>query len=384
MQRERKLTFGVVLLLLLAVSLLLPAACAQPASTPAPPAPKPTATPSPSPAATPKPSPAPSPSPTATPKPTPAAAPIVLRFSTYTSPTHIGTKLDQRYADTVKERTKGAIEIKMFPGQSLVAAAEELRALSQGTSDMAALVPSTIAGQVKDLGAESLPFIGIDNSRNAFMQYFEDALPLEEKAFAKFNVKRLMVGYTDYRQVFTSKKQVKTLADFKGMKLRVSGRWQEKLGEAKYWDFGAVSLPSAEQYMALQRGTVDGMITTAEAYIVAKLYEVASYATYMNQVFGAQRIAINLDAWKKIPPDLQKIMVDVGKESVQWTYENLLTATDENKKKAEGLGAKSYVLPEDEKAKWIASVQPLWDEYVKEVPEGKPWIDLFKKAMTIK
>ncbi|MGB6155944.1 MAG: TRAP transporter substrate-binding protein DctP, partial [Castellaniella sp.] len=128
------------------------------------------------------------------------------------------------WSDLVRERTNGRINIKVYPGTSLVQGDQtrEFTAIRQGVIDMA--IGSTInwSPQVKELNLFSLPFLMPDYPAI-------DALTqgkVGEQIFdtlSKKGVVPLAWGENGYRQLSNSVREVKAPEDIKGMKLRVVG-----------------------------------------------------------------------------------------------------------------------------------------------------------------
>src|SRR6218665_1447346 len=128
------------------------------------------------------------------------------------------------WADKVRERTQGRINIKLYPGTSLVQGDQtrEFSALRQGVIDMA--VGSTInwSPQVKALNLFSLPFLMPDYAAIDALTQGE----VGQKIFAtldKAGVVPLAWGENGYREVSNSKRPIKMPEDLKGMKIRVVG-----------------------------------------------------------------------------------------------------------------------------------------------------------------
>ena len=128
------------------------------------------------------------------------------------------------WSDLVKERTQGRINIKLYPGVSLIQGDQtrEFSALRQGVIDMA--VGSTInwSPQVKELNLFSMPFLMPDYAAMDALTQGE----VGKKVFAtleKAGVMPLAWGENGYRELSNSKRAVRTPADLKAMTIRVVG-----------------------------------------------------------------------------------------------------------------------------------------------------------------
>jgi len=106
-----------------------------------------------------------------------------------------------------------------------------------------------------------------------------------------------------------TKKPVRTLADIKGMTLKVPSRVHgvivNKLGG------NGVTVPMSEAYVQLEKGILDGLFAPMEAVAGFKLAEVVKYHTELHIWIGWQpNKVMNLDSWNKLPKDIQQIFTD--------------------------------------------------------------------------
>ena len=162
------------------------------------------------------------------------------------------------WADLVRERTAGRINIKLFPGVSLIQGDQtrEFSALRQGVIDMA--VGSTInwSPQVKQLNLFSMPFLMPDYAAI-------DALtqgPVGKQIFetlTKAGVEPLAWGENGFRELTNSKRAIKSPEDLKGMKIRVVG---SPIFADMFTALGAnpTQMSWADAQPALSSGAVDG------------------------------------------------------------------------------------------------------------------------------
>src|SRR5690606_34804021 len=179
------------------------------------------------------------------------------------------------WSKLVKERTDGRINIKIYPGTSLVQGDQtrEFTAIRQGIIDMA--IGSTInwSPQVKQLNLFSLPFLMPDYAAIDALIHGEVGKALF-KDIEKAGVVPLAWGENGYRQLSNSKRDVKAPEDLKGMKLRVVG---SPLYIDTFTALGAnpTQMSWADAQPALATGAVDGQENPLSIYTGAKLYDVA-------------------------------------------------------------------------------------------------------------
>ena len=169
---------------------------------------------------------------------------------------------------------------------------------------------------------------------------------------------------------------VNTIEDFKGKKIRSWGAFTllvKELGGSP------VSLPGAEQYVALQRGTVDGTIYALRSLEDYKLKEVVDYIIYpplMGQV--TINLYCNKKAYESLPSDIRKILDEVSIEWAKNVYKpGIFGVEKECIEKAVAIGVKEVTLPEEEvdKMRKICE-EKVWPVYAAKNPRCKEIIDL--------
>lgn len=314
--------------------------------------------------------------PAATPTPTPPAKPIVLNLATWTpdSPTDFRTVSVRWFADQVKERSNGRLVIEVFPAQTLCKAKEELTMVSEGNIDMAAPAGAYYIGIVPILDCTNLPFSCTTEKLDTFYTRAHDILT---KHLAEQDVKYLWSYEHGLMQWWMRDRFIKSPADFGGMKIRLSGGYFARAGEI--WGSAPVSVSASESYMALQRGTVDGILISMTSYLSFKMHEVAPYATICNYMSGGSYVVINKDKWDTIPADLQKIMFDTGKEAQKHSMELMAESDEGSLDKLPGLGVKTYYLTPEERQVFVDSGEVLWDDFAAKGPDFKALVEILRE-----
>src|SRR5690606_14269367 len=222
----------------------------------------------------------------------------------------------QIWADLVRERTEGRINIKVYPGTSLVQGDQtrEFTAIRQGVIDMA--VGSTInwSPQVKQLNLFSLPFLMPDYAAIDALVQGEVGQELF-KVIEKAGVVPLAWGENGYRQLSNSKHAVSKPEDLKGMKLRVVG---SPLYIDTFTALGAnpTQMSWADAQPALASGAVDGQENPLSIYTGAKLYDVAQkYLTLWNYVADPLVFVVNREVWQSWSEQDRKIVREAALEA---------------------------------------------------------------------
>jgi TRAP-type C4-dicarboxylate transport system substrate-binding protein len=217
----------------------------------------------------------------------------------------------------------------------------------------------------------TLPFMPIPSAEagSAVLWQLYEKYPSLAKSFAANHIQLLWTS--DPYFIITSKKQVKTLEDIKGLKLRTIGG--PPVDQLKALGAVPMMIPMPDCYLNLQKGVIDGMGAPWEAIEDNKLMEAVKYYTYVPLYVGYFSIAWNRDKWNSLPPDIQNaIMKNCGGlvGSKYGGYNMFDTAAKEGPAlvKKEGLPIIEYTLPPDEVEKWrkIAG-EPIWEAWTKKM-----------------
>ena len=272
------------------------------------------------------------------------------------------------WSDLVKERTQGRINIKLYPGVSLIQGDQtrEFSALRQGVIDMA--VGSTInwSPQVKELNLFSLPFLMPDYAAI-------DALTqgsVGKKIFQRLEqggVVPLAWGENGYREVTNSKRAIKSPADLKGMKIRV-------VGSPIYSDiFSALGanptqMSWADAQPALSSGAVDGQENPLFLFNVLKMQNVGQkFVTAWGYVADPLIFVVNKDIWNSWTPADQAIVrqaaLDAGKQEIAIARKGLTEADKPAFKDIAAMGVNVTFLTPEEREVFIKATRPVYDKW---------------------
>jgi TRAP-type C4-dicarboxylate transport system substrate-binding protein len=287
------------------------------------------------------------------------------KFMGYLSGYGQATQIVQR----VKERTNGGLDIKIFPPNALFKVLEAPDALRRGAIEMlCSSGPYHVNILPEALLEWGLPYGTKSSEGNAKLILDTEYTAILRKAYAeKHNAYLLGFGSASSYNYIT-RFPITKLEDLKGKKIRATGT-SAKIAAAH----GAipVSLAGAEQYMALQRGTVDGTIYPPYAGLSYKMFEVAKHQSWP-PVYGAANInfLVNLNAWKQLPKEYQDALLEETAKVAKYTYYESgpaleKIAIEEGRKKH---GTESTWLSEGEFARFQQAVMPLWEDWGKKSP----------------
>jgi TRAP-type mannitol/chloroaromatic compound transport system substrate-binding protein len=224
---------------------------------------------------------------------------------------------DKSMIKYVNEMTNGDFDIKWFPSGSLMGAFEYFDACSKGVVEAVGDWPSYWVS--KDPAFDflgSMPY-GFTNMDYVVWYYQFGGEALFNEAYGKFGMRYFNMGATTSESGFRTTEKtgpIKSLADYKGKKLRTPARATiqilEKLGAAP------MKTPGGEIYLAVERGTLDGAEFSAPGIDwemgfaeITKYWSVPCWFQPASQV----GVMVNEKAWKKLSPQYQAILRTAAK-----------------------------------------------------------------------
>ena len=241
------------------------------------------------------------------------------KMSTVVPPAFAWGKGGEIFANLVRERTGGRINIKQYPGSSLVQGDQtrEFSAMRQGIIDVLCGAPINWYSTVRELSVFTLPFITPDHkaldavleSREVMAEYFD----LVRKAGAE----PLAAGETGFRQISNSKRPMIKPDDLKGIKIRVVG--SPMYGEIMS-TMGAnpTFMSWADAQPALASGAVDAQENPLEVFLAAKIHTLGQkYVTKWNYSNDILLFAIANDSWKVWSAQDQGIVREAARDAAR-------------------------------------------------------------------
>lgn len=240
--------------------------------------------------------------------------PDVTWNSSFWGKQRAATAGNEELARIVSERTGGKFKIKVHMGEALSKASENLDGIKLGAFQMAGFCNFYSPGKNPAWMVLALPFLPLDDY--AVSRPVREAL-YKHPAFVadmdKWNAMPYMSIDLPQYEFLGKGKQPMTLEDWQGMRVRAGGG----LGDAMRV-LGAVptTVPATETYTAIERGTLDAVsLPFTDSQAAYKIHEVATWFTgNMSPGTTECGLVFNKDAYAKLPPQYQKLLMDVRDE----------------------------------------------------------------------
>ena len=299
-----------------------------------------------------------------------------------------------KFAELVKEKTKGKMNVKPYYSSQLLKGAQlkSAQLVANGVIDCALESTINISPVITGCNVFSLPF---------FINTFEnlDKMKAGQTGKAIFDAmdKKGLFGIdwaeNGFRQVTNSKTVIKRPEDVKGLKLRVVG---SPIFIDIYRQLGAdpVNMNWGDAVTAFQQGVVDGQENPVGVLIPVQIWQYHKYATFWNYLVDPLIFYWNKKEWNAFPADVKKAIKEAASEAGRFEIALCRAGLDGRKsinilknefnytmefpepvKTMESKGMTVTFLSDDDVAAFEAATKPVLDKWVTEIGE-----DLYKKA----
>ncbi len=309
------------------------------------------------------------------------AKPLVWNLPHVAAPTYYITINMKALGDKVKEKSKGRMEIRVHPASSLYPGPELIPAVIEGRVEIAPVLTGYLVDLLLPMGVLELPFM--TSSAEEHRAAAEKLRPFFKEQFAKKGLLLMTIHPWPSQQLYSTKKPVAKVEDWRGTKIRTTGAEQTEL--VKSMGGAPVNVAFGELYIALQRGVIEAAITSATNAEPMKFFEVSKYLNYWYiNGFYLEILGINKKAWDALPPDLQEVVTSSLKESrfEDKTWEDAISWDNKARKRVQELGMTVVDVPKAEIEKARKLSRPSWDVWLKRAgADGKQAMEIALKAL---
>lgn len=302
--------------------------------------------------------------------------PIKWDFVVINSLTHPSSVLCQEFADSIMEKSGGRIEITVrAPGELSYNAADYLVAVGDGSVQMAD-VGSNCFGVLKAGAMPCLPYIAGD--LDEFGKVMSVVEPTLVEELSEYGAKYLFYYTWPAQSLWTKNKELKSLNDVKGMKIRTINNELSAL--VQQLGGTPVSLAGSEVPTGLQTGVVDGVITSAYGLGGAGWDDSLNYGLIADCQIIPDYMCMNQAEYDALPEDLQQVIDEVCVEFQAKMCETMFGDEDTWRADLESEGMVLNTVAEDESARITADMQTYWDSWCEE--RGGNTDELLKQIRT--
>jgi tripartite ATP-independent transporter DctP family solute receptor len=259
----------------------------------------------------------------------------------------------------LKDETKGRLGVRVYPNGTLGSEKDTIEQLKIGGLDMMRINAAPLNNVVPETIVPCLPFVfrSKEHMRATLDGPVGDAILTAMEAQG-------MVGLAFYdsgaRSVYTARKPVKTLADLKGMKIRVQ---QSDLFVAMVEALGAnpTPMPYGEVYTGLKTGIVDAAENNFPSYESSRHFEAAKYYVMTEHSMAPEVLVFSKKIWDALPEEDRKLIRKASQDSVPV----MRKLWDEREAKSQAVAEKagSQIVQLENKKEFIEAMAPVYAKF---------------------
>lgn len=290
-------------------------------------------------------------------------------YPTVVAVENIGKKLDKA--------TSGRLTVQMFASMQLGGEKEAIEQAQVGAIQFARVSVGALGPVIDELNVFNLPYVFRDT---AHMRKVIDGQIGQDLLDKVTNAGKGLVGLcwmdAGARNFYNTKHPVKTLADLKGLKVRVMGN-PMFVEMANSMGGNGVAMGYDQVFSALQTGVVDGAENNPPSFVFDNHYQVAKYLTIDEHLIVPEMLVFSKKAWDVMSKDDQVLLTKFSKEAQQEER----TLWDEYEKqameKAKAAGTNIVQVSDADKKAFQAAVKPVWDKY------GPKYAEMIKRIQAV-
>ena len=270
-------------------------------------------------------------------------------------------------AEEVRKRSGGELDMQFFGGTLLSKELEIMNAVKAGNIQIGD--PAGAAATVfPEMGVFLVPYL-VQSYDHAYKMFNgKIGAELDKQFQEKYKLKVLCFFDYGFRHFWNSKRPIVEPKDLRGMKLRVQ---LAKVFADTINGLGANAVPMAwgEVIPAAQQGVIDGADLPIVNINALKAYEVAKYASMTYHNYGPTVLTMNLEIWRGLTPEQQKLFADVGREA-QAKIRELTESVDNFQKAKEILEPKGMKVNQADVASFRKMAEEkIWPQYRQQYAE---------------
>lgn len=291
-------------------------------------------------------------------------------------------RLSRIFAKKVEEKTGGALKFEIYPASALFKPVPQYDALLKGALDFSVYPLDYASGKIPQFSITLMPCVVKDHHQA--MRWKDAPIGREIEKLCEQNGMKIVTWVWCGGGLATKGKPVIKPEDLRGMKVRAAGKMFEKM---LHDGCGAAitSMPSTEIYFALQTGVLDACMTSSSSFESFRLYEQVKFYNSPRQTttwYMLEPLVISMVTWKKLPPEQQKVIMQVGRDLEKFALEEAIKDDVEVTELFKSKGVSVHDMTPDEWKLWSAvAARTAWKEFAEKIKGGK---ELLEMALAVK
>jgi tripartite ATP-independent transporter DctP family solute receptor len=288
-------------------------------------------------------------------------------------------ELGKTFKAEFEKKTGGKHTVDLFPNGQLGDEQNTVNNAAMGTLDFSVLAINNVTPFSPSVGVLTLPYV---------IQSAEDAKTLTQGPIGKeltentirdAGVRIVGWAYSGFRVLTNSKRPVTTLADLKGLVIRVPKN-EIMIATYQAWGINPTPMAWSETFTALQQRVVDGQDNPYITVSAMKFNEVQKYITNVRYLFSLEPLIVSESVFQEQKPEVQQAILEAGKAATAHSFTYLQQSEDQIKKELAAKGMQISDAANGEK-EWIEkATTAVWPKFYESIG-GKAKLDEALKAL---
>ncbi|MHB8948194.1 MAG: TRAP transporter substrate-binding protein [Rhodoferax sp.] len=300
----------------------------------------------------------------------PVKKPIVMKLGHIQNESDLWHLGALKFAELVDAKTKGEVQVKVFPNSTIGNDRDMAEGLQIGSVDFA-LIAGVLGNFEPSIQIMELPYLFKDETHLRKVMYGPIGDQILNNLLKSSDIRGLTFWERGPRQL-TSNKPVNSLSDIKGLKIRVP-EIPPIIAAWKAMGTNPTPMAWGEVYTGLQQNVIEAQENPIPFIHAGKIYEVQKYIAMTNHKYEYVLIAMSNKAWLKLNPQQQKAVKEAAVESTQ--YENKLVF-EKSDNLLKDLQAKGMKVTKPDTTEWAKQARTVHQQFAE-----KYGIDLYNKII---
>ncbi len=282
----------------------------------------------------------------------------------------------EHFGDKLASATNGRIKVQMYASMQLGGEKEAIEQAQVGAIQLARVSVGALGPVVPDLNVFNLPFLFRNTAHMEKVIDGEIGQELLDKVTGNPNAGLVGLNWMDAgaRSVYDTKRPIRTIADLKGLKVRVIGNpmfvdMMNALGG------NGVAMGYDQVFSALQTGVIDGAENNPPSFVFDNHYQVAKYFTFTEHLIVPEILVMSRKTWDALSKEDQALVRKFAREAQVEERELWKAYEAKALEKAKAAGIQFTEIAD--KAPFQAAVKPVWDKY------GPRFADTIKRIQAV-
>lgn len=286
-------------------------------------------------------------------------------------PTHQATL---RFAELVKQKTGGKVEVSVYPANQLGGNREMIEQVKIGSLDLTLQGLGAMGYALEDYILIQVPFMFRSQAHVHKVIEGEVGRDLAERLLKTQGIRMLTQTWDRLPRHMTANKPLEKVEDFAGQVVRIGGPFAEyyRLIGAK-----AAVVPLNEMYLAFKQGVAHVSELPLDFIYDHSIYEAHKVLTVNYHTYGTQFIAINERTFQGLPPDAQRALVEAAAEAGRHNNALIAEQEDDYMKK---LADKGMRIVRPDREPFVAALKRVWPQMEKKWPKAQGLYERIQSA----